>query len=634
MKELLGEFKFSIIAVAVAVVLGAVVFAVSIVAPSGDIIEPPVAPGILYSDIGELTIATSRGEFVFERSETNQSWAIRKPIDWAARKVILDKIIERFLNFDPEARLSPESRKDFGLDSPSYTVSLADGGGAVTTFRIGARTPDKRKVYVEVEGKTDVYIANAAILGSLMPDMKYYLDTSPVTTNVSLLNELEIATGNHRIKVFETRGEGGKKPLWRFEGIEGVVVSTEKLNNFLAEIIAIKILAFEDGSKTPSGFEKPRASLVFSGKGFSEELLIGDPVMHEGEICTWARRTDYKTAFILPASIIEILDAYNYEGLKDNRYPAVEFDMRFKKIEITTPAEYFLAHVVEDDPDKAIEIEKPVEIAAGPQEIIDLAFWFPTLEVSKLLSLESHNLEDYGLGRQQKNIRLDIVWEDVEREPLELVLSKLGRSVYVYREGYGQFGEVVEEHAGVYDWLSTPYLNLRTRYEHSILRLPAENPKLLPNFEKMTFIDESGDVFEVLHKATTVGGFWYLDGEDLPGDLKDALTARAGVYMLRFPFETFEGEFEDLSPFGLDKPILQLGFEYYEVDERGEIDKEAGLTKRFLKIGGKVGRGPDASYYVTYDDHMVATLPNREKYPVIDSFLLLLEQLKKIRRNK
>jgi len=56
------------------------------------------------------------------------------------------------------AEYAGEPLRDYGLDPPSYAVSLHRGNGTVLSARFGAPTPQAVLQYVQVEGRDELYL--------------------------------------------------------------------------------------------------------------------------------------------------------------------------------------------------------------------------------------------------------------------------------------------------------------------------------------------------------------------------------------------------------------------------------------------------------------------------------------------
>jgi hypothetical protein len=134
----------------------------------------PAAPQTVLSGF-KTSEATSvqirRGtQFIIALEKTNGSWRYVKPFNYPASALAVENFLKTIEEVVPSTHISHQdmnARKqtgaDFGFDVPVIVITVETAKGR-EELSIGARTPSTDQVYVEVAGKTGIYVVNSAIL--------------------------------------------------------------------------------------------------------------------------------------------------------------------------------------------------------------------------------------------------------------------------------------------------------------------------------------------------------------------------------------------------------------------------------------------------------------------------------------
>ena len=99
--------------------------------------------------------------------------------------------------------------KDYGLDKPKATVTIAYHDGEKATVKVGNRTPDESGYYVTLDGK-QVYISNESMVSPFLMSDTQYVSTSLLTTPTADKDDQD---GKAVLKELELTGSAFDKPL-------------------------------------------------------------------------------------------------------------------------------------------------------------------------------------------------------------------------------------------------------------------------------------------------------------------------------------------------------------------------------------------------------------------------------------
>src|SRR5437870_4541782 len=154
-------------------------------------------------DITGIDLVRSNQTIGLEKSGDN--WDIKQPLavraDSGAVSSILDELefAERTRTVS-EAELNSISLADFGLDSPRYRVTLHSKKRPVGLL-VGRETPTKDALYVQVEGRKEVYVTRKSVEERLSLSLDSLRSRTAIEFMPATATRVEIKTAERVIEL-------------------------------------------------------------------------------------------------------------------------------------------------------------------------------------------------------------------------------------------------------------------------------------------------------------------------------------------------------------------------------------------------------------------------------------------------
>jgi hypothetical protein len=238
-------------------------------------------PGLNAAGVTELEIIPA-GERKMTLVCTNQTWVLREPFDFPAKKTAVDSLLNALGKVLPVLRLSAadmQSHKnadaDFGFDNPRFTIDLT-AGDQNWHLLVGNRTAPGDGVYVRLVGGAGAFVTDLSWLQFLPHNANEWretrllpLDTETdwiVITNGAKVIELRGNPTNHSWHIIRP------EPVRRADA--GIV--TTALQQLRGAPVTRFVTDDPKADLTTFGLQPPELDLWLGhGTNFSEALHLG-----------------------------------------------------------------------------------------------------------------------------------------------------------------------------------------------------------------------------------------------------------------------------------------------------------------------------------------------------------------------
>jgi hypothetical protein len=265
-------------------------------------------------------------QFLIALEKTNGAWRYVKPFAYPASKLALENFLQTLEDVVPSTYISHQdmtARKqtvaDFGFDAPAIVITIETASGR-EELRFGARTPSTEQVYLDVVGKTGIYVVPAAVLDRIPRTQHDWRDTALVNIPIEKVDRLEV-----------TRAAGGfalqrdlTNKLWRLTrpAHRADQLKVEYLLKRFEEARIAAFLADESRADLDAiGLQTPEAELTLgSGNVVAERILFGrSPTNDPAHV--FARQMSATNVVLVSTNILDSLRV-PYTELRDRRLVA------------------------------------------------------------------------------------------------------------------------------------------------------------------------------------------------------------------------------------------------------------------------------------------------------------------------
>jgi hypothetical protein len=227
-----------------------------------------------------IDLVRSNQTLVLERSGDN--WDMKQPLvtraDASAVNSILDELefAERMRTIT-EKELQGVSMVDFGLDPPVARVTL-HGKKRPLGLLIGHETPTKDAVYVEVEGRKEVYVANKSLQDRLNQTVDSLRSRTAIEFSPASATRLEIKSADRVIEVSRAAALTNVISRWTFTRPLTARADQNKVNELLTDLNSLRVQDFvsEDPKDVHTyQLDEPERELTIAAGDAGQTLVIG-----------------------------------------------------------------------------------------------------------------------------------------------------------------------------------------------------------------------------------------------------------------------------------------------------------------------------------------------------------------------
>lgn len=336
--------------------------------------------------------------------DTTDSWQLAKPFQAAADSEKVSQMLDDILNKRVKQTLEVTGLAQYGLDTPSITLSLWTKGGApAATFLIGKKAINF-SVYVKEQAEAHIFLIESSALDDLTKSPTDLRDRSVLKFNPETVSGIQFkhrdAGATSRSSTINCEKRDG---TWQVIQPLEAKADAEAIEELLSELRSLKVSTFEaDGAETKVqlekfGLEDPRIQVELTDGDNTYAIGIGASVA--SEIGTEERV--YVKAFVYQDAIYTVSeDVYNLLNksafeLRDKRVidfqrtDTIRFEIKHDKETTVGTRNY----------DDTWELQTPTgKIKADADAVSDLIFGVDSLEAAAFVDGPNHNFVSYGLA--------------------------------------------------------------------------------------------------------------------------------------------------------------------------------------------------------------------------------------------
>jgi hypothetical protein len=228
-----------------------------------------ILPGLKPTAVTSVQIA-ARGQLPLRVERTNDTWQLTEPLPYPAQSASVEMLLSVLEQLTPARHFTQtelpnrfEADKTYGFTDPQATILLGQPGESFPPVRIGSSTAPGDQVFVQVVGRDEIYVVDAAMLRFIPRAPSEWRDTSFIRLRPLAFDSLTVASGNSRLS-FQT---DPVSHLWRMTAPFDGRADNEKLTGFLQALERSRIQQFVSDQTNvdlePFGLQPPEHELVF-----------------------------------------------------------------------------------------------------------------------------------------------------------------------------------------------------------------------------------------------------------------------------------------------------------------------------------------------------------------------------------
>ena len=331
--------------------------------------------------------------------DTTDTWRLTDPFQADANGERVNQMLDDILNKGIKQTLEVKELTQYGLDTPSITLSLwtTDKTAPEATFLIGKKAINF-SVYVKEKSEARIFLIESSALDDLTTSANDLRDRSMIKFNTEMVSTIQLQQKNliSCVKLDDT---------WHVVHPLEAKADAEEIETLLSELRALKVSTFEaDGAdaNVPARLEKygldiPRIQMVFNDRGGTYTLSIGSAVPAEPgtQAHVYVKVSGHQDAiYTVSEDVYNLLNKSAFD-LRDKRVidfqrtDTIRFEIKHDKETTIGTRNY----------DDTWELQTPTgKIKADADAVSDLIFGVDSLEAAAFVDGPNHNFVSYGLA--------------------------------------------------------------------------------------------------------------------------------------------------------------------------------------------------------------------------------------------
>ena len=397
-------------------------------------------------DVTRVEVALTNLTLVVEKS--GERWQIKRPIDYRADTGSISSIIDGLEFADKDRTLTEQDLAgmnlgELGLTAPRAKITLTTKTGPIVVL-IGAETPTKNAVYVQVEGRKEVYVTNKSIFNRVARPLTDFRDRTLMDFDPALANRVELKNAERVAELTRAGGTNGEQ-LWSLVRPLATRADQAAVSGLLNGLAGLRVVNFvSDDPKDLHTYRlnEPAREITVSKSGSEGvlTLLVSAPLTNDASK-VYAKLKNSDAIFTINLADIQRSDL-PVADLRDRRVLAFN-DPDVQGIEIQRGTDRLVLARTNDQ----WRVTVPVTEEADAKRVGDLLANLRGLRAEQFAADVATDLEKYGLAVPQVIVKLQGSGTNVVGQLLVSAPAATNTVSYVKRESepfiYGVAGSFV-----------------------------------------------------------------------------------------------------------------------------------------------------------------------------------------------
>ncbi|RKU16050.1 hypothetical protein C6500_17910 [Candidatus Poribacteria bacterium] len=334
------------------------------------------------------------------------NWQLKNPFQADADSEKVNQMLDDMLNKRVKQTLDVPELTQYGLDTPSITLSLwtEQASPAVTTFLIGKKAINF-SVYVKEKSEAHIFLIESSALDDLTKSPTDLRAPSVIKFNTETVSNIELASRD-----VDTASQPSSLNCEKRNGTWFVThpieteADSQEIEDLLSELRALQVSTFEadqaganvSAQLEKSGLDSPRIQIKLTDGNNTYALDIGSEVLSENRTqrSVYVKSVHQQAIYTVSDDIYTLLNKSVFD-LRDKR--VIDFQRTDTiRVEIKQDQE---TTVCTKNYDNTWELQTPTgKMKADAKAVDDLLFGVDSLEAVAFVEGPVRNLASYGLA--------------------------------------------------------------------------------------------------------------------------------------------------------------------------------------------------------------------------------------------
>ena len=357
----------------------------------------------------EVTFADTAYQNLKLVKDATGNWQLESPFQSDADSEKVNQMLDDMLNKRVKQTLEVTELTQYGLDTPSITLSLwTEKASPATTFFIGKKAINF-SVYAKERSEAHIFLIESSALNDLTKAPTDLRDQSVIKFNAETVSNIQFS---HRDKD-STSGSSTincekRLDTWHVTYPIEAKADVQEIENLLSELRALQVSTFEADNTAAnvaarlekSGLDTPRIQVKLTDGNNTYALDIGSVVPSENgtQEHVYVKAVPQEAIYTVSDDIYKLLNKSVFD-LRDKRVidfqrtdtTRIAISIRRKQDRETT--------VCTKNYDNTWELQTPTgKVKADAKAVDDLLFGVDSLEATAFIDDPDKNLASYGLA--------------------------------------------------------------------------------------------------------------------------------------------------------------------------------------------------------------------------------------------
>ncbi|MXV82949.1 DUF4340 domain-containing protein [Candidatus Poribacteria bacterium] len=331
------------------------------------------------------------------------NWHLKNPFQADADSEKVNQMLDDILNKRVKQTLEVTALAQYGLDTPSITLSLwTEQASPAAVFSIGKKAINF-SVYVKERSEAHIFLIESSALDDLTKSPTDLRDRSVIKFNTETVSNIQLTyfKSHQSSKTVNCEKRDG---TWRVTHPIKAKADTQEIEDILSELRLLQVSTFEADqadADTPAQLEKtgldtPRIQIELTDGNNTHALDIGAEVPPENGTPrhVYVKSVHQHAIYTVSDDIYQLLSTSVFD-LRDKRI--IDFQRTDTiRIEIRQGQE---TTVCSKNRNNVWELQTPTgKVKADAQAVDDLLFGVDSLEAAGFVDNPAKNLASYGLA--------------------------------------------------------------------------------------------------------------------------------------------------------------------------------------------------------------------------------------------
>ena len=357
----------------------------------------------------EVTFADTAYQHLKLVKDATGNWQLESPFQSDADSEKVNQMLDDMLNKRVKQTLEVPELTQYGLDTPSITLSLwTEKASPATTFFIGKKAINF-SVYAKERSETHIFLIESSALDDLTKSPTDLRDQSVIKFNAETVSNIQFS---HRDKD-STSGSSTincekRLDTWHVTDPIEAKADVQEIEELLSELRALQVSTFEADNAAAnvaarlekSGLDTPRIQVKLTDGNNTYALDIGSEVPSENgtQGSVYVKAVPQEAIYTVSDDIYKLLNKSVFD-LRDKRV------VDFQRTDTTRIAIFIRRKqdrettVCTKNYDNTWELQTPTgKVKADAKAVDDLLFGVDSLEATAFVDDPVKNLATYGLA--------------------------------------------------------------------------------------------------------------------------------------------------------------------------------------------------------------------------------------------